>query len=90
MSRQFWEEEAQFLCSPQAIEDEESYLIEHGQTELPHRELVERWQRMLCAKDWLQEQFSPPVEHLPEQSTTSTSGCRVCLSTPCSCEDYRR
>jgi hypothetical protein len=90
-SNRWWEEEARFLCSPQAIEEEEDYLLRCAETkEIPHDQLVSRWQAMLSAKEWLEtiSQVDCPPE---KPTTTMQSGCKSCLSTPtCSCEGYKR
>jgi len=87
--RPWWE--VGLLCTPQAVEDEESYLLEYGQHELPHDQLVSRWQAMLSAKEWLESQL--PAISITDSGPTPTTPpaeCRACLSTPCSCEGYRR
>lgn len=86
-NNRFWEEEVRFLCSPQAVEDEETYLLEHGQFELPHDQLVSRWQAMLRAKEWLESQFVQVDSPQQQQQPTTNVGCRSCLSEVCVCNE---
>jgi hypothetical protein len=76
------------LCTPDAIEAEENYLLsDSAHDELGHQEYVRRWQRLQSAKEWLKDQFATPVasyaplpaDSLPEKPTTTASndGCSV-------------
>jgi len=92
MSRRHFWETPQLLCTPEAIFDEENEILRlhalpHSETE--HQALVERWRAAQSAKQWLQETLAL-VDVLPEREPSTPPGCKVCLSTPCSCERYKR
>lgn len=94
MSRRRYDWEVPLLCTPGAIESEESELLRlfslpHSNSE--HRELVRRWQEMLDAKEQIEEMMmlaKPPLEPTTTTTTATINFCRACLSV--GCEGHRR